>query len=81
MSYRRIIKNKKVIDLVKMMDNKEQILSPEHSSYNRPQLFSICKYRVFKKRALQWYSKCYCVASVTKTFTLKGIQINHRSTL
>jgi hypothetical protein len=25
--------------------------------------------------ALQWYSKCYCVASVTKTFTLKGAQI------
>jgi hypothetical protein len=22
------------------------------------------------KIALQWYSKCYCVASVTKTFTL-----------
>jgi hypothetical protein len=26
------------------------------------------------KRALQWYSKCYCVASVTKTFTLEGVQ-------
>jgi hypothetical protein len=25
------------------------------------------------KRALQWYSKCYCVASLTKTFTLKGV--------
>jgi hypothetical protein len=22
--------------------------------------------------ALQWHSKCYCVASVTKTFTFKG---------
>jgi hypothetical protein len=31
------------------------------------------------KRALQWYSKCYCVASVTKTFTLKGAQTIHRS--
>jgi hypothetical protein len=25
---------------------------------------------------LQWYSKCYCVASVTKTFTPKGIQLS-----
>jgi hypothetical protein len=31
------------------------------------------------KRALQWYSKCYCVASVTKTFALKGVQTIHRS--
>jgi hypothetical protein len=30
------------------------------------------------KRALQWYSKCYCVASITKTFTLKGGQTVHR---
>jgi hypothetical protein len=29
------------------------------------------------KRDLQWYSKCYCVASVTKTFTLKGVQTIH----
>jgi hypothetical protein len=29
---------------------------------------------------LQWYSKCYCVASVTKTFALKGVQTIHRST-
>jgi hypothetical protein len=27
------------------------------------------------KRALKWYSKCYCVVSVMKTFTLKGIQL------
>jgi hypothetical protein len=26
------------------------------------------------KRPLQWYSKWYCVASATKTFTLKGVQ-------
>jgi hypothetical protein len=26
------------------------------------------------KKALQWYSKRYCVASVTKTVTLKGVQ-------
>jgi hypothetical protein len=32
------------------------------------------------KRASQRYSKCYCVASVTKTFTLKGVQTIHRST-
>jgi hypothetical protein len=32
------------------------------------------------KRALQWYSKCYCVASVTKTFKLKGVQTIRRST-
>jgi hypothetical protein len=32
-----------------------------------------------KKRALQCYSKCYCVASVTKTFTLKGVQTIHCS--
>jgi hypothetical protein len=30
------------------------------------------------RRALQWCSKCYCVASVTKTFTLKGAQTIHR---
>jgi hypothetical protein len=30
------------------------------------------------KRALQRCSKCYCVTSVTKTFTLKGVQIIHR---
>jgi hypothetical protein len=35
--------------------------------------------RVFKK-SLQWYSKRYCAASVTKTFTLEGILIIHRST-
>jgi hypothetical protein len=29
------------------------------------------------KKALQWYSKCYCVASVTATFTLKGVQTIH----
>jgi hypothetical protein len=32
----------------------------------------------FKKRALEWYSKCYCVASVTKTFTPKGVHSIHR---
>jgi hypothetical protein len=32
------------------------------------------------ERASQWCSKCYCVASVTKTFTLKGVQTIHRST-
>jgi hypothetical protein len=32
------------------------------------------------KRALQWYSKWYCVASVTKTFALKGVQTIRRST-
>jgi hypothetical protein len=31
------------------------------------------------KRALERYSKCYCVASVTKTFTLKDIQTIHHS--
>jgi hypothetical protein len=31
-------------------------------------------YRLFHKVLPQWYSKCYCVASVTKTFTLKGVQ-------
>jgi hypothetical protein len=30
------------------------------------------------KWALQWYSKCYGVASVTKTFTLKEVQTIHR---
>jgi hypothetical protein len=33
------------------------------------------------KMALQWYSKCYCVASVTKMFRLKGVQTVYRSTL
>jgi hypothetical protein len=32
------------------------------------------------KRALQWYFKYYCVASVTKMFTLKGVQTIHFST-
>jgi hypothetical protein len=31
----------------------------------------------FKKGALKWYSKCYCVTCVTKTFTLKGMQTTH----
>jgi hypothetical protein len=31
------------------------------------------------KKFLQWYSKCYSVASVTKKFTLKGVQTTHRS--
>jgi hypothetical protein len=30
------------------------------------------------KRALQLYSRCYCVASVTKTFTLKGVQTSFK---
>jgi hypothetical protein len=30
---------------------------------------------VFQKRALQWYSKCYCVASVTyKLFIIQGVE-------
>jgi hypothetical protein len=29
--------------------------------------------------ASQWYSKCCCVASVTKTFTPKGLQTIHLS--
>jgi hypothetical protein len=28
----------------------------------------------FPKRAVQWYSEYYGVASVTKMFTLKGVQ-------
>jgi hypothetical protein len=31
------------------------------------------------KEALQWYSQCCCMASVTKTFTLKGVQTIHIS--
>jgi hypothetical protein len=31
------------------------------------------------KRVLQWYSKCCCVFSVTKTFTLKGVRSIQRS--
>jgi hypothetical protein len=31
-------------------------------------------YRMFQKIALRWYSKCYSVASVTKMFTLTGVQ-------
>jgi hypothetical protein len=38
------------------------------------------KMQVVSKRALQCYSKCYCAASVTKTFTVKGVQTIHRST-
>jgi hypothetical protein len=32
------------------------------------------------KTALEWFSKCYCVASVTKTFTPKSIHTICRST-
>jgi hypothetical protein len=32
------------------------------------------------KIALQGYFKFYCVVSVTKNFTLKGVQTNHRLT-
>jgi hypothetical protein len=32
------------------------------------------------ERALRLYSKSYCVAAITKTFTLKGVQTIHRST-
>jgi hypothetical protein len=32
------------------------------------------------KRALQRYFKCHCVPSVTKTFTLEGVQTLQRST-
>jgi hypothetical protein len=32
------------------------------------------------KEVLQWYSKCHYATSVTKTFTLKGVQTFHRST-
>jgi hypothetical protein len=28
------------------------------------------------KTALQWYSKCHCGASVTKTFTFKGVKLS-----
>jgi hypothetical protein len=28
------------------------------------------------KRALQWYSKCYRVASVTKMFTFNGVKLS-----
>jgi hypothetical protein len=31
------------------------------------------------KRALQCYSKCYCAATVTKTFTLRSEETIHRS--
>jgi hypothetical protein len=33
------------------------------------------------KRVLQSYSKRYCVASITKMFTLKGVHTIHHSTL
>jgi hypothetical protein len=33
------------------------------------------------KIALQWYCKCYSQASVTKTFTLKGLQTIHTFSL
>jgi protein-L-isoaspartate O-methyltransferase len=29
--------------------------------------------QVVSKSTAQWYSKCHCVASVTKMFTLKGV--------
>jgi hypothetical protein len=35
--------------------------------------------RCFKKRTLQWYSKCYSVARITKALTHKDVQIIHRS--
>jgi hypothetical protein len=36
-------------------------------------------YTGVSKRTLQWHSKCCCVASVTKMFTIKGVQTTHRS--
>jgi hypothetical protein len=36
----------------------------------------IAKVRGVSKRALQWYFKYYFVPSVTKTFTLEGVQIS-----
>jgi hypothetical protein len=30
--------------------------------------------QLVSKRALQWYSNCCCLANVTKTFTLIGVQ-------
>jgi hypothetical protein len=34
----------------------------------------LCFTQGVSKRALQWYSKCYRAESVTKTFTLRGVQ-------
>jgi hypothetical protein len=31
------------------------------------------------KRDLQWYSKCYCMEIVRKTFTLIGVQTIRRT--
>jgi hypothetical protein len=39
----------------------------------------IFNYTGVSKIALQWYSKCYCVARVTNTFTLKCVQTIHHS--
>jgi hypothetical protein len=33
------------------------------------------------KITLQWYCKCYCVASVTETFTFEGVQTIHHLSL
>jgi hypothetical protein len=38
-----------------------------------------CTIQDVSKAALQWYSKCYCVASVMKTFTLNRLQTIHPS--
>jgi hypothetical protein len=35
---------------------------------------------MFQKELYNGIPKCYCVASATKTFTLKGVQFIHRST-
>jgi hypothetical protein len=41
--------------------------------------FSMAMQR-FSERSLQWYSKCYCVASVTIIIILKGAKTIHCST-
>jgi hypothetical protein len=51
-----------------------------HEAKGAVQVSDRQKYGV-SKRALQWYSKCCWLASVTKMFTPKGVQSNHWWTL
>jgi hypothetical protein len=51
--------------------------TPSHDGKNQK---TGTKIQGVSKRSLQWYPKCYCVASVTKTFAFKGVQVIRRST-
>jgi hypothetical protein len=73
--HRQIIRSSAIIE------SNVSSLEGTDATANLVQLHSsfVTKHGVFRKRASPWYSKCYFVASVTKTFILKGVQTIHHS--